>query len=461
MTSLNLTPPPIRGSFDSTATPFVVVAQSTKDGSVYLLCEVNYEVDGKATSNESEAIFIPSFTGNINLPYSSEQTGLEYFMPGYDLQAGKMISGNDVNKLPYIYPVTNMANIINYVLPLKCIWSGNTLYKLDDEGTTIPLTLNIPKNQDSYVAKVLINTGTETTFTIDTTNKFFSDQKLLYAGYSYTLKAFGQSIFPFRNFAAATTINQRITNYNQENSYPQFYKQISSSANFLFLNQVDEIKNSDQDFYIPRFPGLDPNSSDTTNAHNFDLKDIKIYFLPNNYYPINYNESSLSFGRCTSINPGANVPPNPILNRLYFAWASGYPSPNAGLQGPIVSCAPGFLDSGPNSALNLCGWTDVQECNRGYFYNYCDSGTFCGQCYGPCADPENPFCDVNLSYTQQLHFGGRAFLCGVSDKPITGINWPSIIGLGVGGLILFFLIIMVLVFSLRGKSNPRDEMINT
>lgn len=56
-----------------------------------------------------------------------------------------------------------------------------------------------------------------------------------------------------------------------------------------------------------------------------------------------------------------------------------------------LTCDPGKIVT----ANQDCGWRDPYFCASGYFFDYCEKGTQCGTCYGPC-DNRNP-CLLNTS----------------------------------------------------------------
>lgn len=456
--------PPVRGDFNATQNPFLIIVRDTNSGTLYLLCEISYTTSLNPPETIQEILFIPAFTGGINIPYNGSITGKEYFMAG--AEDGNLIKGENIDNFPVVIAPGGALAKINYIVPFRGVLANKNLFRMSDEQKLIGLTtefVNTPTKDKPYVARTtLTSTDSDISqYSISANKDFFFDGTNLYAGYPYGLGVFGKGIFPFRNLRPYSG-NLKIINYNLQFNAGSFYAQpVNDATNYLYLNQIETASiGSGNTAKVPMFPGVSMNDSTFGTPFNFPMTGIEVFFMPNSYFPINFNIDSLSGDFCTEINPGANSPPVSILNYLYYSWAVGYPSNISASVGPITSCGPGFLNSGVNVPLNLCGWTTIQECRRSYFYNYCDDTALCSNCYGPCPTKEEPFCDINNTYTRQIRLG-KPFLCGSNQAPTKGFNWSILIGVGSTILFLFFIAVLIIAFSIKKKDSPRQSVISS
>lgn len=451
--------PSIRGKIDLANDPFALIAadkgESGRTGGIYLLLQVDYN-DG--TDNYSEAILCSEFTGALQYPYvSGNDKGHQYFTwgvkSGGTLPSNIIFSSNPITNL-YNHKAGNASYVITDIFPLKLVYENNFLFSYVNSQDKRPLFVETGGPGDDFSYRVMIGKSdtdpSKTSFGITPANNFFASG---YAGYPYLLTAENVEEMPFRNFqfyssgsGELTEIKMTYFNINQnpnKNVWNSLYRaDIPANTNFLNMNEFMNFSGKD----ILMFKGIVPSTtSPSINPENLP-RTTDIYFLPNTYYPSNFNLNDIS-GVCAPI--GTNKELTAILNYFYFQWASGFPGTVKG--GTITKCAAGFLNPG-DPTPNVCGWTSIAECQRAYYYDYCEGSATCSNCYGSCGN--NQFCDINSSFTAKYKVD-TPFVCGSTPEPQKKTDWKEVLIIGsiVGGSVIILVVLLILFFS-KKKSAP-------
>lgn len=485
MASSQISPPPIRGGMDLSQ-PFMITVfdRTPAEGVEYLLVEVNYV--NEVGNTVSEAIFTPSFSGQMTYPYTSLSTnGTEWF--GVYSLKGQPPS---VNNTGVITGLPNFANggsnisiplHINYIQPLVLRYSTTTggfllsSITYNSSGAPYYLCGDAPLTSPNYYSfrtLLLQDKSKALTFTIGGGNSpFFLKGNNVYAGMSYSISALNlppSVSTPFRNLEPydiknGNTTYYRMNEYNiqfRSDSTISYYRQpIGNINNNLYLCAGEAVGVGGK---VPFFGGQSVTSpTDYSNVQNISLGALEYFFLPLSYYTSNFsiNGSSLSSGgKCENLSPGSLPYPTNVINYLYFAWASGYPIANGG--GPITRPEPGFLLSGAGD-LDLGGWTQINECQIGYYYDYCSGSDICGNnnCYGGCPTAEKPFCDPNPYFTKSTENTGlSAFECEKSASPPKSIiSVKVIIAIVIVAVVILLTFILLLWAALHKKAAPPKD----
>jgi hypothetical protein len=450
-------PPPVRGEFNPSSTPFLVIASSKTLGTKYILTNTTYTL--QEPNIVSEAVFIPGFAGDLQFPQTQQDRG-KYFAASWKTATSEFVTPVFISDFPDNAP----AEILD-ISPLSLIIVNGSFQTVTFDPAVEPSLLSgdgpFPGKGTSgagYVYRVLINAANSTPlpFTITAAESFYTENGMLYAGYPYQITVPNSSVFPFRNLQAATTTTNRVTDYNRHfGGVDDFYQVNSTTGNNLYLNEVRTYTSGSTTTNVMFFPST--GSGSDLQFSNFSLTDYEFFFIPINYYPSNFNVNSKTSGQCVPINPGTTSHPTSILNYMYYGWASGYSAANAKIN---TVCGTGFLDSG-GQPLSLCGWVTTPECLRSFYYDYCGGSEDCGTCFGSCGtDTLN--CNANADFNRTISKIGTPFVCAAGKGPVQTINWKVFIIIAIVIFTLFIAIIVFVVFSLRSRGpTSRDIIVNS
>lgn len=494
---------PIRGPQDLNQ-PFFVCCYSTSQKVVYLLSVFNYT--GEDSQPISEVILNPCFSGNFTYPYIStapDQEGQQYFMVyAYNNGISSPPTSGITSFLPNYsnlstpLPVTSVVPFVGvYSLPPNGLNASGMSIKQYNPGTASVsnyISLQLPPTSQSpkqYLCRSVLTNDISSAlvFSIGGANNFFVKNNNVYSGYPYKIAANGlpsNTTTPFRNLNGYTAFNgatpdqpYRMTTYNRKDrdpAPPEYYIGNTDHGDNRLYPLLGTLIIGGTDV-VPTFQGQSisstaPQTANFDNVKNLDYGDLTYFFVPVTYYPSNFTLNGVTPGvrdeQCSLITSSSTPDITLVLNYLYYAWASGYPPPQGTITDkyvyPIVDQPPGFIKIG-NGNLNLAGWSNLADCKREYFYDYCGASDYCGTCYGSCSNTNNkPFCDDNLNFTQFTNGSGlKPFECEATATPKNPLNWTVIFLLsGIGLVILLVFAIVIVALAAKKRSTPRDNILS-
>lgn len=443
---------PLEGKIQDITQPMALVAQQLD--AIYILCVITYsDRDG---DDVNELIFTPYSGGDYDPP---DGTGItdnsKNLLQGLKISSDHNSYQNSaIDSIYYpdvIYQTDFGGNFYGTVS--KCYVAmirynaDNTFTVVDQNGDDLgPIqTINgsATTTGSTFRYQYSIIGSSATPYPVTTNNSFFNFPNI-YAGVNYGITF--TSISPFRfmditfeeidGFLLTPSYCDSFGGANPPSKTFQYqcnqYYQVSP---FNLLRYIDYISpdgkpdifvgviNND---YENIFFG-DPSPQVQTTLYNF----FPVNFFPSN---ISFASGSINLGTSVCIPISDVVPPvmsDPtfFMKYAFYFWASAfstYSNFNGSPENTIITqSSEGFIAKAtppPNST----GWTNINDCNRTYFYKYCEPNdttpTYCGTCFGQCASGQT--CSANPSFTP-TQTTGNPFACGIPTPPTPTPPTPS------------------------------------
>lgn len=442
---------PIRGTFDSSKIKFLL---STIIGGVkYILIVVFYDTSG-GIPGQYELLFTPCvFLNGVNLTYN------DIFASSLPINSGEYGSRDPAQNIQY-----NGNNFpIKFIVPAVCLRNQDKIVVDTPDGPLFMFYTTLSGQSDSGM--VLSITSSSINFIPeDPTASFYNQDPVFFAGYPYVIDFDSQDpsvSFPFRVLRAQTQQDQE--GKLIQSSYCATSGAFSDFAKaFLCNNDLSNTNPENQNYFLDRAT-QSGSPTDTIYIDNSGIVNVTatIVMIPIQFYTANIKvngELSAAPAGCISVGNKDQV-----MDNFFYYWMSGYTqytnAKTLDKYSPMISTStPGFVGEGSASPVSIQSWTTKEECQRGYFYKYCDIGQTCGDCFGQCA--LGP-CKINPQFTSANVVGQKPYLCGV--PPITPKkfwekykNWILGIGIGLAVLVLLIAIFGKLLISARKKDRENN-----
>lgn len=449
--------PPMRGVFDMSKTPTAII--TTVNQVLYVLTMIKYG-DGQDEGN-TEFVFTCYTDGKM---LNKSNNFVESLAVVFGINSDQSYFGPKTAtkiKLP-----SGTVLDINYIEPVAVTWNGKAFIFNSLNNGIISLRINTftdsatPPNK--YTSVLAVEEGSGTNFIIQpfqTNNIYFNQNPNFFAGFPYTLTYDGNSSneFSFRFF-------QPFNSSLPDNSWkqPSTCTKGGGAGTVLdppYLCNLDtQGTNSANISYF--LSNLD-NATDPTAVINSTLSlynTVPIFLTPINFYQANFqNTGSIIDAPSRSCVLSNSL--EQLLNDFYYFWSSGFSQysnePDLSKFNPMITTpAPGFLSSGPGKPINIASWTNIRDCQKSYFYNYCQAGSNCGPCLGPCSTGILP-CENNDNFTPNNIQNVNPFTCTGNIKPPISFweKWKDYIIGGIITVVILFVGITIAVVLAAGKKS--------
>lgn len=453
---------PLEGKID-VSQPVMLVAQ--QDTGIYILCLVTY-ITTLSDDPNYELVFSPYFSGNYLSADGEGGTidnsvnllqGLAFNTDAVDSNPANTYGDIDaitaITRPSYVHnsdntPNGNFYKVDNTTVAMLVFTSANTFSVLDSGGNTLGNLLIQTGSLSSGQQYMLttVDSSSSTGFDIQSTNTYFNYPNM-YAGENYSLSFSG--VTPFR-FLYQMTNTQKLNVSSGEIDYlltpsvceknglnPNTNDSIPKKTLPYECNSYDGVDSYNVlryiDYYVYTKDSEPSQTVGLATTSTNDYQTDKTYF---NFYPTTFFPSNISFDfgsinkastACIPIlsndtDPTINYDATGFMRYSFYFWASGFTSysNNASVsRSPITTQnSTGFITSG-GLPVNSTGWTTLSDCQRTYFYDYCDPTTvpvYCGSCLGACATGQT--CSNNPGFTP-TQISGDPFTCGIAPTPPT------------------------------------------
>lgn len=401
--------------------PVMLVSQ--QDTGIYILCLVKYDTTGPNNS-EYELIFSPYFSGDFKAPTasaSSDNTANLIVGLSYNESTGLYENISSLTAVNTEKSATDFYKISTVTVAILLFNPDGRYSVLNGNGNFLGYIQVYSGTSDSGAFQCAIVGDTGTVF-INTANDSLFNYPNIYAGEIYSFNYAGNS--PFRFFIQ---MNQTQDNYLLTPSVcvTILDPNIPQKSNEYECNEYSVLSIYNLLRYISYFSYTDPQTHEVTNIAkaNFSIAGSQqtnrtfYNFYPTGFYPSNvfFQDGKMSTGPniCYNIgNSTLSYDASAFMQYVFYFWASGFSS-------IISQGSPGFIGKGQNYPINITGWTTQSDCERSYFYTYCNPDTTantCGECLGTCTS-KLP-CSANPSYTpQSTPQGSTPFMCGIPPTP--------------------------------------------
>ncbi len=452
--------PPMRGKFDFSKTPCAMVTNI--QGTLYVLTLIKYG-DSKDGENY-EYVFTPYTDGKMVNDGNNYIKGLAQSLQQpnntKDILTPIQVELPDSDKKPRL--------AIQFVEPVAVTWNGNSfIFNSLNIGIISMRLFTTPDSKEpnvKYTSMIASNQGSAINFTIgplQTDNNYFDQDPNFFAGFPYILDYQDSDTtgFPFRIFKPFSTTTTDGT-WLQPSTCT---KGASGNLTPAYLCNLDThgTNPNNVSYYLSGIPNLDDDknwySIITIESPQTPLIDTPIFFIPTNYYQANFQNSGSSLespSQSCILSTGLEG----LLNNFYYFWSSGftqYSNDNdlTKFNTMITTPGAGFLSQGPTAPLNIASWTTLEDCQRSYFYNYCDTGKKCGPCFGSCLVSAIP-CQGNDNFTPTNLKNVNPFTCTSNVDPRGFWNrWKDWIIGSIIGIVAIILIIVILISVIANKKS--------
>lgn len=451
--SFNL--PPMRGPFDMSKVPAVIVTNI--QGTLFVLTMIMYDVI-------PEFVFTPFNDGQLSATIDNKDYKVSL------LQSFQVINNPTRNSIFVPEEVEDSSNNkrskIKYVEPVAVTWDGSS-FSFDslNDGT---VGMRILTGKDSVTGNVATGVfafpkGASTDFTIKPLaldNNYFDQDPTFFAGFPYSLDYDNSDDlgFPFRIFRP--------------------YSKPIPDGSWLQPSTCNKIAFRDPPFLC----NLDSHGTNPNNVSYFlegianeksegvwysvitiektvtPLPDTPIFFLPIEYFQANFENSGNSIGPSSEPCVGS-LGVESLLNNFYYFWSSGFSQYSndkdlTKFNPMITNPAPGFIATGSSEAVNISSWTNLKDCQRSYFYNYCSSISKCGPCLGQCLI-SSLNCDDNINFTPTNMKNVNPFTCfGKANPKGFWDRWRDWI---IGGIVAIISIILFVIIVVAVSANKKSK----
>lgn len=448
---------PMVGSMDMTSVPFYIVCQMT-DG-IWLLIKTNY-IGDDASANQpwSEYLFTPCYAGGVRGVTAGDlrpliMTGLNRDSDGnYNTPIlphgvyGEVIQISGVGtQINFYFTADIPVEIPSFTFDgdnLTDVTSGNyvaTRYSAD--GTFV---ISYETNSQDEASNYTLASLSSSTFDFPNT----------YAGVNYLFTWQGQ--IPFRFVQG---YSEPANNYLLTPSSCQPTGIAPTKTNTFYCNDYTSIS----PFNLGRFVDISYDGSNTLATITRRQSGYLNYF---NFFPVTgYYLGNANFVSST-LTPGdglCNASMGDFLEQVFYFWYSGFSQfknfGGSSYQQIVSQGTPGFIKT-VSPPVSILGWTNQSDCQRTYFYTYCNIPNYCGDCYGSCISGTS--CKVNTNYTAPTpQVNQEPFTCGEIIPPISTAKafWDQykwwIIGVSV--FLLIAIIFCFILFSVISKSRNREN----
>jgi hypothetical protein len=464
--------PPMRGIFDMSKIGAAVTVM--RNEAIYILIGLGYG-PGKEVYEYIELVFTPYFSGLLQNNPTDEDNRIS-FLAMIELRDGVyQLPGTLAGKVVFATEDSgqNMNNIIKvHAVALRI--SGKNLVAYLDGDTGTPYNIEFVSAQDSTNTMAVLSpfSSTDVTLTAEPADAYYDQDPNYFAGMPYILDYSDNTnkVFPFRfldvlNDEPADQVfiqpSTCIKGGGSELIHPSPYL-----CNLLTIGDGDT---SNLLFFLKMYIGGDVKATPTDRAvlikqDNSIASDNflnSLYFLPTNFYQANFTVSGNKvFAPSIPCVQSTNIAQ--VLNNFYYFWASGFTQYSnekdlSKFNPMIVASAPGFIGQGPAQPVSVTSWTNLSDCQRSYFYNYCSpsgSNSTCGTCFGGCPSAILP-CTANERFTPTNIVNVNPFTCTGNIHPINFWDkwkyWIIAGAIVLGIFIVGVIIIVVLIGSKKGK----------
>lgn len=461
--------PPMRGIFDMSKIGAAVTVM-TPTG-IYILIAIRY---APTIGREyTELVFTPYFNGILQTD-PTNVTNFESFLGMMALNSDGEYVVPPVVAKKVVFNVERGGRDINNIRSVIAVavrMSGKNLVAYLDGNTGTPYNILFTDAQDGTDTMATIDplnpalTGTDVTLKATQGDSYYDQNPNFFAGMPYTLDYSDNTnkVFPFR-FLDVLNDEPKSSVYKQPSTC------VKGGGTGLILNPpylcnllTGDIDRSNLLFYLKMYIGEDVKAGLDDRAvlissSNATPSDIPLFFLPTNFYQANFTVSGGKvFAPSIPCVPSTNLAQ--VLNNVYYFWASGFTQysnePDLSKFNPmIVAAAPGFIGKGPTQPVSVTSWTNLSDCQRSYYYNYCDPNSSCGTCFGGCTTAVLP-CTANNKFTPTNVINVNPFTCSGNLDPINFWDkwkyWIIATAIVLGIFMVGVIIIVVLIGGKKAK----------